>query len=157
MTHLAGMKVLCVCLGNICRSPLAQGILEVKAKARNIDIEVDSAGTSNYNVGKAPDPRSVAEADKHNLDLNNQRARQLRAHDLVYYDHILVMDASNYQKTVALAPSEEARAKVKLIMNYVEPGRNISIPDPYWDDNGFPKVYAMLEGAVDAFLDAEAS
>ena len=154
-THLCAMhKVIAVCLGNICRSPLAHGLLLREAERRGLDWEVDSAGTGDYHAGAPPDSRSVAVAAAHGLDISGQRARQFAAADLAHYDAVLVMDAQNYQRTRALARTDAERDKVGLIMNYAEPGRNAQVPDPYWDDDGFEGVFQMLERAVSGYADA---
>ena len=151
------MKVLMVCLGNICRSPLAHGILQRVIDERGLTgWTVDSAGTGGYHVGAGPDPRSVAEARRRGVDIADQRARRLEPGDLAGFDHVLVMDASNYQDALRLARNDGERAKVELIMNYADPGRNGQVPDPYWDDDGFAGVYDMLERAVEGFVDAHA-
>jgi protein-tyrosine phosphatase len=149
------MKILVVCLGNICRSPLAHGIFNHEIRKRNLDWEVDSAGTANYHSGKAPDPRSIAEAKRNGLDISRQAARQLIAEDFSVYNHILVMDAMNYQNARSIAPTEELKQKVELIMNFADPGRNGQVPDPYWDDEGFSNVYNMLVRAVDGFISTQ--
>ncbi len=149
------MKILVVCLGNICRSPLAHGIFNHEIRKRNLDWEVDSAGTANYHSGKAPDPRSIAEAKRNGLDISRQAARQLIAEDFIVYNHILVMDAMNYQNARSIAPTEELKQKVELIMNFADPGRNGQVPDPYWDDEGFSNVYNMLVRAVDGFISTQ--
>ena len=136
-----------VCLGNICRSPLAEGILRQKVEAAGLDWEVDSAGTGAWHIGNPPDPRSVAEAARRGLDISHQRARQFIASDFNDFDHILVMDSSNYQNVLKLARNQTDRDKVELVMNYDRPGYNQSVPDPYWDDDGFAGVYDMLERA----------
>ena len=149
------MKILVVCLGNICRSPLAEGLLQRAADARDLPWTVDSAGTGDYHVGEAPDPRSVAVAARHGLDISQQRARQLTAADLDRYDLLLAMDAQNYQHIRRLATTDEQRDKVKLILNYTQPGRNAGVPDPYWDDDGFLGVYRLLEEACAAVCETE--
>ena len=149
------MKVLLVCLGNICRSPLAHGILQHEVERRGLGWDVDSAGTGGYHVGEAPDPRSVAEARRRGIDISTQRARKLTPDDLDAYDHLLVMDASNYQNARRLARTDSEREKVELIMNYADPGRNGQVPDPYWDDDGFAGVYDMLARAVAGFVESE--
>ena len=146
------MRILAVCLGNICRSPLAHGILRRESERRGLGWTIDSAGTGAYHVGEGPDPRSVAEARRRGIDISGQRARQLVPEDFARFDHILVMDASNYQNARRLARTDEERDKVELIMNYAEPGRNGQVPDPYWDDDGFAGVYAMLARAVEGFV-----
>ena len=151
------MKILVVCLGNICRSPLAHGIFEHEIATQGLDWEIDSAGTANYHEGKQPDPRSIAEAKRNGLDISAQGARQLKTEDFHTFDHILVMDAMNYQNARTIAPSDKARDKVELIMNYADPGRNGQVPDPYWDDNGFPNVYNMLNRAISGFIQQRAA
>ena len=146
------MNILMVCLGNICRSPLAEGILRRKIEAQSLPWTVDSAGTAAYHVGETPDPRSVAVARAHGIDILDQRGRQLKTGDFDRFDLILTMDSSNYQNALRLARNDADRAKVRLIMNYAEPGKNISVPDPYWDNNGFEGVYQMLDQACDALI-----
>ena len=145
------MRILAVCLGNICRSPLAHGLLEAAAEARGLDWEVDSAGTGDYHVGEAPDPRSVAEAARRGLDIGGQRARQLTAADFADFDHVLVMDAANRADALALARTDAERAKVELILDYAERDAGAEVPDPYWDDDGFAGVYDLLAEAVEGF------
>jgi protein-tyrosine phosphatase len=146
------MKILMVCLGNICRSPLAEGILVAKAQAKGLDWEIESAGTSGFHAGNKPDKRSIAVAKKHHVDILNQRSRQFRAKDFETYDIIYVMDRSNYQDIVSMTKSEEESAKVKLIMNELEPGKNINVPDPYFGEFGFENVYEMLDQACDLIV-----
>lgn len=142
-------NILMVCLGNICRSPLAQGILESKLPASR--FFVDSAGTANYHVGHKPDKRSIAIAKKYGIDISNQKARQFSANDFHVFDYILVMDNSNLADVMRLATSETHRKKVSLIMNEVFPGENVDVPDPYYGGpDGFEQVYAMLDEACEA-------
>lgn len=146
------MKILMVCLGNICRSPLAEGILQAKADALNLPWEVDSAGTGAYHVGELPDPRSRAVAKKYGIDISHQRARQFKAADFDRFDLIFAMDRSNYQNILRLAKTEQQRQRVKLILEFT--GSNESnVPDPYWDDNDFEHVYQLLDTACDRILD----
>lgn len=145
------MRILMVCLGNICRSPLAQGILEHKCQKLNLDWEVDSAGTSQYHIGGAPDRRSIAKALEYGVDISHQRARQLISQDLDYYDLVLTMDSSNYQNVQALASNKVQQDKIKLVLNYVTPGHNMAVPDPYYD-GGFQKVYELLDEAMDRLI-----
>lgn len=141
-----------VCLGNICRSPLAEGILKHKVQERNLNWEVDSAGTSGFHAGEKPDRRSIAEAKKHQIDISEQRSRQFRGWDLESYDLIYVMDNSNLRDVLSLAKNEEEKAKVILIMNELEPGSNINVPDPYYGEYGFENVYSMLDKACEAII-----
>lgn len=146
------MKILMVCLGNICRSPLAHGILEQKAKAQGLNWEVDSAGTGSWHAGELPDKRSIQVAKANGLNILDQRARQIKPADLEKFDHVLVMDSSNFQDVKALAKTADQEAKIELIMNFADPGRNQSVPDPYWNDNGFQQVFSMLSRACEAFI-----
>ncbi len=148
------MKILMVCLGNICRSPLAEGILKAKAAAYGLDWQVDSAGTSSWHVGELPDKRSIATARQHGIDITDQRARQLRPADLDTYDLILAMDRNNLRDILRLAQNERQRQKVRLVMEFVDPNQPSDVPDPYWDDDGFEQVYQMLEQAAEGIIAA---
>ena len=142
------MKVLMVCLGNICRSPLAQGILEQKLSNLGLDWYVDSAGTGNWHAGEQPDKRSVAIAQKNGLDISKQKARQITKADLKLFDLILAMDSSNYNDVLKLCNTDEEKSKVKILLNYVHEGENRSVPDPYFT-GGFDEVYRLLDEAMD--------
>ncbi|MCP4438328.1 MAG: low molecular weight phosphotyrosine protein phosphatase [Aureispira sp.] len=146
------MKILMICLGNICRSPLAEGILQHKANELGLDWTVDSAGTSAYHAGELPDQRSIQVARQHDLDITYQHSRQIVTSDLSNFDIIYVMDSSNYQNVLKLCKTAAQKEKVRLIMNEVEPVRNINVPDPYWGDNGFENVYQMLDKACDQVI-----
>ncbi|TBX70443.1 low molecular weight phosphotyrosine protein phosphatase [Flavobacterium silvisoli] len=138
------VKILMVCLGNICRSPLAEGLLA--SKLPKDKFMVDSAGTGAYHTGKQPDQRSVLVAKKHGLDITYQRARQFTSKDFDAFDYIYVMDSSNYDNVIDLAKNEEHKAKVDLILNHLFPGENVDVPDPYYGlQNGFDMVYEMLD------------
>lgn len=140
-------KILMVCLGNICRSPLAEGILRSKLST---DFIVDSAGTGDWHVGKLPDERSIAIAKNKGLDITNQRARQFKITDFTTFDHIFVMDTSNYKNVLALAPNEAAKSKVKLILNELFPDKNAAVPDPYYGGaEGFETVFNLLDQACE--------
>ncbi len=147
------MNVLMVCLGNICRSPLAEGILKQKCKEKGLDWEIDSAGTSGWHVGELPDPRSITTAKKNGIDITDQRSRKFVAADFSHYDLILAMDSSNYQDINKLAPDEASKDKVKLILNFVFPDQNRPVPDPYYD-NGFDHVYGLLDTACDRIIES---
>ncbi len=139
------MKILMVCLGNICRSPLAEGIMNQKIKEQSLDWKVDSAGTSAWHAGEYPDPRSINEARENGIDITDQRARQFTAQDFQDFDLILAMDSSNYQNILAIANTPEEQKKVEMIMNFESPGMNENVPDPYYGNDGFSLVYEMLE------------
>ncbi|WP_092852689.1 low molecular weight protein-tyrosine-phosphatase [Algibacter pectinivorans] len=144
-------KILMVCLGNICRSPLAEGILKSKLSK---DFIVDSAGTANYHTGAAPDKRSIAVARKYGLDISNLKGRQFNVTDFDTFDLIYVMDQSNYNNVIKLARHKEDIAKVKLILNEVHEGKNYEVPDPYYGgDHGFENVYQMLDEACQNIAD----
>jgi len=138
------IRVLMVCLGNICRSPLAEGIL--KSKLDTSIIEIDSAGTSTYHQGSLPDQRSIEVAQKHGIDITNQKSRPFTKKDFQSFDYIYVMDSSNYEDVINMADNKEEEDKVSLILDTIYPGENQSVPDPYHDSiNGFEQVYHMLE------------
>ena len=140
-------KILMVCLGNICRSPLAEGIMRSKLSE---DFFVDSAGTGGWHAGELPDKRSISTAKGRGLDITNQRARQFKKSDFDTFDHIFVMDNSNYKDVLALAPNEEAKSKVKLILNEIFPNENVDVPDPYYGgQDGFENVFDMLDQACE--------
>ncbi len=147
------MKILMVCLGNICRSPLAEGILKEKVRARGLDWQVDSAGTGGWHAGERPDPRSIRTARRYGIDITDQRARKFRYEDLEQFDLVLAMDASNYSDILHMAASEAQRDKVQMILNFLHPDSDRDVPDPFWDDNGFETVYKMLDEACEALIE----
>tara|TARA_R110002073_G_scaffold40547_5_gene115070 strand:- start:182498 stop:182953 length:456 start_codon:yes stop_codon:yes gene_type:complete len=139
-------RILMVCLGNICRSPLAEGIL--KSKVNSNRIFVDSAGTGNYHVGGLPDKRSIAVASKNGLDITDQRCRQFSVRDFDHFDLIYVMDNSNKRDVLHLARNAEDEQKVHMILNEIFPNENVDVPDPYTGgESGFENVYQMLDKA----------
>lgn len=141
-----------VCLGNICRSPLAEGIL--KSKLPNDTFIVDSAGTANYHTGNPPDKRSVAVAKKYGLNISHLRGRQFSVSDFDIFDIIYVMDESNYDNVIALSRNDKDTVKVKFILNEIYPNQDYSVPDPYYGGNdGFENVYKMLDEACSVIAD----
>jgi protein-tyrosine phosphatase len=141
-------KILMVCLGNICRSPLAEGILKSKLNLK--DYIIDSAGMGNYHVGELPDKRSIQVANENKIDITYQRARQFTPEDFDNYDLIYAMDNLNYTELMKMSKSEEHKAKVKIILNEVFPDENIDVPDPYYDSiYAFRNVYKMLDEACE--------
>ncbi len=141
-----------VCLGNICRSPLAEGILRHKVQKLDLNWHIDSAGTGDWHIGELPDHRSIAIAKKYGIDLTDQRARLFKRMDLDVFDLVLVMDKSNYQDILQFAKTDAQRQKVHLIMNFARPNSNEIVPDPYLD-NRFELVYQLLDEACDAVID----
>ena len=146
-------KILMVCLGNICRSPLAHGILSHKASLENLPIKVDSAGTGSWHIGSAPDPRSIATAKKYGIDISKQKARQFNTHDFNEFDHIYVMDKSNLTDVLRLASTKEDSQKVELILKQLESPEVLSVPDPYYGgEQGFGYVYHLLDKACQQII-----
>lgn len=142
------IKILMVCLGNICRSPLSEGILRSKLPSNS--FTVDSAGTASYHIGSSPDSRSIAVARKHNLNISNLSGRQFQVSDFDTFDYIYVMDNSNYDNVLKLARDNKDISKVNMILNEVYPNQNHDVPDPYYGgDHGFENVYTMLNEACD--------
>lgn len=143
-----------VCLGNICRSPMAEGILSKKLKDTNLNVSVDSAATSDYHINQQPDERAIANCKTHGIDISNLRGRQFSVEDFDEFDRIFVMDSSNYENVVALARNEEDSKKVQLILNLSQPNSNISVPDPYFGaEDGFENVYQLLDAACDILIE----
>ena len=141
-------KILMVCLGNICRSPLAEGILQSKLDANFFSI--DSAGTAAYHIGELPDQRSIAVAKKHGIDISNQKARKFDIKDFIEFDVIYAMDKENYQNICSLAKNKTELQKVKMILDEVNLSQNLSVPDPYYgEDDGFQNVYQLLDEACE--------
>tara|TARA_B110000483_G_scaffold222676_1_gene279852 strand:+ start:673 stop:1077 length:405 start_codon:yes stop_codon:yes gene_type:complete len=131
---------------------LAEGILQYKINNLSLDWEVDSAGTSSFHAGEKPDIRSIQVAKRNEIDISNQRSRPFRGWDFETFDWIYVMDSSNYSDVIAMAQSEKEKAKVKLIMNELEPGKNIAVPDPYYGEFGFENVFEMLDQACNKIV-----
>ncbi|RKR13406.1 protein-tyrosine phosphatase [Maribacter vaceletii] len=137
-----------VCLGNICRSPLAEGIL--KSKVDSNKILVDSAGTAGYHVGNMPDIRSIAVAQKYGIDIHQQKCRKFTSKDFNAFDIIYAMDNSNYSNIIALAKNKEDISKVKLLLSEITIETK-EVPDPYYDkDEGFEIVFQLIDKACEA-------
>jgi protein-tyrosine phosphatase len=141
------MKILMVCLGNICRSPLAEGIMQHLADEKGLKWEIDSAGTGDWHVGEGPDRRSVRTAHKHGIDISKQVCRLFRPSDFDTFDHILVMDKSNLSNVLAMAHNAEDRQKVSMLLG------NRVVPDPYHDDSQFEPVFKLIEAGCKAFIE----
>jgi protein-tyrosine-phosphatase len=139
-------RVLMICLGNICRSPLAHGILENLIEEKGLNWEVDSAGTGDWHVGQKPDPRSISVAKKYGIDISTQRCRQFSVEDFEDFDSILVMDKQNLSDILSLAQNDSQRKKVRLFLN------DDIVPDPYLDDTLFEPVYTTIEKGCHAYI-----
>ncbi len=141
-----------VCLGNICRSPLAEGILRYKAAIRDLPWEIDSAGTISWHKGKPPDRRSIAVARSHGIDISELTARKIKRRDLTDFDRIVAMDHENYQHLLALGQGPPD--KIEMMLNYLHPGQNRAVPDPYYGEmRDFEEVFALLDQACDAMIE----
>jgi len=142
-----------VCLGNICRSPMAEGILRRKLQDRGLTVTVDSAGTGGWHAGEAPDKRAIHTAKKFGVDISNLVARKFSKKDFDHFDFIYVMDHENLRDVLAHARSEQDVSKVKLLLNMSAEDSNQAVPDPwYGGDDGFVEVYKMLDQACDAIV-----
>lgn len=142
-----------VCLGNICRSPMADGLLRKKVENEGLEVTVDSAGTSNYHIGEAPDSRMRKTALEMGTPIDELRARQFVQSDFDEFDLIYAMDQSNLSNILSLARNDNDRSKVKLILNESNPGSDLEVPDPYFGgDQGFIDVYNMLDEATDVIM-----
>jgi protein-tyrosine phosphatase len=148
-----GVKILMVCLGNICRSPVAEGILRKMATEKNLAIEVDSAGTSGFHKGEAPDQRTQKNALKNKVDLSSLRSRQFQPEDFKLFDTIYVMDQSNLREVIKLAGSDDEKLKVKLLLNEIYPEKNLNVPDPYYGgEQGFEEVFQLIKKACEKII-----
>lgn len=148
------IHVLMVCMGNICRSPLAHGLFEALVEQERLTdvILVDSAGTHAYHVGEPPDPRSQQTATRHGVDLSRQRARRVAQEDFERFDYILAMDHDNYHNLISCAP-EEHQDKVRLFLEFAPQRREREVPDPYYGGpDGFEHVYELVEAAAMGLL-----
>lgn len=140
-----------VCLGNICRSPLAEGILTAMVDTEK--VEVSSAGTGSWHVGDPPDKRSIAVAQKNGIDITQQRGKHFSTYDYELYDHIFVMDRSNYNDVVKLSKNDIEKAKVSMILDEIFPEERVDVPDPYYGgERGFDKVYEMIYASCEKIV-----
>jgi protein-tyrosine phosphatase len=148
-------KILMVCLGNICRSPLAAGVLRKKLLEKGIDASVDSAGFEPYHIGEEPDARTIEIAKKHNIDISSHSMRLFRVDDFDIYDRIFVMDQRNLRDVLYIARNDADRKKVDYLMNQVNPGKNQIVPDPYYGDIAdFEKAYRLMDEACEKIADS---
>jgi len=146
-------KVLFVCMGNICRSPTAEGSFRsiVSKQGLSGSFEIDSAGTHAYHIGNPPDTRSQQTARKHHIDLSNQRARQVHESDFYYYDHIIAMDTDNIEILKSISPTD-SQSQIKLLLDYLPNASLQSVPDPYYEGK-FDEVFEMIYAACTSFLE----
>ncbi|MGZ3920423.1 MAG: low molecular weight protein-tyrosine-phosphatase [Bacteroidia bacterium] len=143
-------KILFVCLGNICRSPLAEGIMLYLKEKHGLEMEIDSAGTADYHVDEAPDPRTTANAKKNGVDLSALRARQFHEPDFERFDYIYVMDKSNLRNVLSLSKNEQHKQKVSLFLETLYPGKQLEVPDPYYgSETHFEEVFQLIYKACD--------
>lgn len=144
-----------VCLGNICRSPLAEGILKHRLEEeRMFNVEVDSCGFERYHLNDPPDYRSVEVAKKHGIDISHQRQRLFNYDDFENFDKIYVMDANNFSDVASVARTQDDLKKVHFITNVLTPNQNKAVPDPYYGGkDGFEKVYNMLNVCCEAIIE----
>lgn len=144
------MKILMVCLGNICRSPLAEGIMRDVINKNNLEAEVDSAGCIDFHVGESPDSRAIAIAKKYEIDISMLKGRQFTVKDFEDFDRIYVMDVANYMHIKRLTRNQNDLNKVDYIMNEVKVGSNMPVADPYYGDiDGFENTYSMIKQACE--------
>jgi protein-tyrosine phosphatase len=147
------MKILMVCLGNICRSPLAEGILQDKALKAGLNWKIESAGTDTYHVGEAPHPLSQKVAREHGIDICSQRARRFVAEDFEKFDKIYALAEDVLYEIKRIARNKFDGSKIDLLMNELYPGKNMDVPDPwYGSEEGYHKAYQMIEAACDAIV-----
>ncbi|MDO9257925.1 MAG: low molecular weight protein-tyrosine-phosphatase [Bacteroidales bacterium] len=144
------MKILMVCLGNICRSPMAEGIMQAKIEKYKLDVEVDSAGFEAFHTGDAPDFRAVRVMKQHGIDISGQRSRLFRISDFDVFDRIYVMDSGNFSDVKSMAKDVNHMQKVDYILNISHQGSNKPVPDPYYGgEQGFEKTYQLLDSATE--------
>lgn len=156
LDYFCAMKVLLVCLGNICRSPMAEGILRDIATRNGLEIYTDSAGTGDWHIGESPDRRAIACLKSKGLNISDLTARQITKSDFTHFDFILTMDDSNYKNVLALNPGSDSSARIKPVLNYHPEYTGQSVPDPYFGgDEGFEHVYNLLDVALKAFVKTE--
>jgi protein-tyrosine phosphatase len=144
------MKILMVCLGNICRSPLAHGVMEQLIHEYKLDWTVDSCGTNGYHDGESPDPRAIRVALNHGIDISHQISRRVTIDDFIQYDIILIMDQMNYATLTKMAPPYQ-KEKIQFLTEFAFPGKNLPVPDPYYD-NKFEEAFDLIEKSCLAFV-----
>ncbi len=137
-----------VCLGNICRSPVAEGVMKHKAGKHKLELMVASAGTSGFHEGERPDKRSSSNALLHGVDISNQRSRPVRKDDFERFDLVFAMDQAHYEHLLALADKAQHH-KIKMILNESHPDKNLPVPDPYYSTDGFEEVFQLIDEACE--------
>ena len=148
------MKVLMVCLGNICRSPAAEGILRYKAEKAGIEMLIDSCGTANYHIGSCPDERMIQVSEENGIDISHLKARQFHHDDFSVFDVIYAMDESNYSHLIALTTSDDEKRKIRLLLKEDNKRLNVNVPDPYYGSiNDFREVFGLLNDHMDLVLE----
>ena len=148
------MKILMVCLGNICRSPIADGLLRRKVIENNLDVEVDSAGTIALHAGSAPDKRMITTANKRGTDISTLRARQFTVSDFDTFDLIFAMDNSNKSNILKLARNSDDEQKVHLLLSAITNREEANVPDPYYGDmSDFEHVYDLVDDATEVLIE----
>ena len=142
-----------VCLGNICRSPMADGLMRKKVADHNLDVFVDSAGTGDWHVGHSPDSRMMETAKRNGVPIDELRGRQFKVKDFDEFDRIIVMDKSNFQNVRKLARDEKDTQKIEMFLDITHPGKELEVPDPYFGgEEGFQDVFDMLDAGTDVIL-----
>ncbi len=156
--YLCRMKILMVCLGNICRSPLAEGILQQKATEAGLDWVIDSAGTGGYHIGEQPHVLSQKAAKLNGINISNQRCRQFRKEDMLEFDRILVMDTDNYHEVKRISKEAWDEKKVSYILDALYPGEKREVPDPwYGTEKDYHAVFEMLDKACEKIIEKYSS
>ena len=146
-------RILVVCLGNICRSPAAEGVLTARAAARGLALHVDSAGTGAWHAGSAPDERMIAAAARRDVDISGQCARQVELSDFYTFDYLLAMDLRNHADLLAMAPPNRD-CDIRLYLDFAENADTRETPDPYYGGpKGFERVLDLVEAGAEGFLD----
>jgi protein-tyrosine phosphatase len=144
------MKILMVCLGNICRSPMAEGVMRQKITKYNLDADVDSCGTANYHIGESPDSRGIQILRNYDIDISQHLGRQFSVSDFDIYDIIFAMDSNNFSDLIAKARNQKDKAKIKLLMDECYPGQQKIVPDPYYGGlEDFEETYALVDDACE--------
>ncbi len=144
------VKILMVCLGNICRSPMAEGVMRQKIKDYGLDAQVNSCGTASYHIGEAPDYRGIKTLHNYGIDISQHQGQQFAVSDFDAYDLIFVMDTRNYSNLMAKARNKNDKEKITLLMDEIYPGQQKVVPDPYYGDiEDYEETYALVEGACE--------